>query len=390
MLLISNLEYGGAQRQVMEIANHLNAERCHVHICCLSDYVPLAERLIDREHRLHVIRKYHKFDFTVVPRLARLLRRLKIDVVQGYLFDADIAARLAGRIAHTPVIISSERNTDYRLKKRQLVAFRLTRRCVDLVIANSNAGAAFNSRVLGMPPAMYRVVHNGVDTQRFSPRPQDGLRVRRELGIGDDESVVGMFASFKEQKNHPLFFAAARRIMERLPRVRFLLVGDMLAGGMHGSEQYKDRIDRLVDELGVRARCIFTGNQEQVEHFYNACDLTVLPSFFEGTANVLLESMACGVPVVATNVSDNAYIVPDGQVGHIISPGDENILVDRILRLLMIPELREQMGRRAREWVEREFSIPSLVRKTLAVYEEALADRRRRGTGKEHGQHDDE
>ena len=371
LLVVSNLEYGGAQRQVIELANSADARRLDVHVCSLSPFVPLADDLADRDRRLHVITKRFKFDASVVPRLARLLRRLGTNVVQSYLFDADIAVRLAGRLAGTPLVVQSERNADYHLKPRQLAAYRVTRWCVDLVIANSRAGAAFNERVLRQEPSLYRVVHNGVNTARFVPG--DGEAVRRELGVHADDRVVGMFGSFKRQKNHTLFFAAAKRVLARDPGVRFLLVGDELYGGVHGSHEYKREVDRLVDELDVRDRCLFVGNRRDVSRLYRACDVTVVPSLFEGTPNVALESMACGVPVVATDVSDNALIVPGGRVGYVVPLGHEQELADCIWRLLSDGGLRRRMGRAAREWVVESFSSARLAAKTEAVYREALA-----------------
>jgi glycosyltransferase involved in cell wall biosynthesis len=374
LLVISNLEHGGAQRQVVELANTMDPSRFDVHVCTLSDYVPLEHALSDRDRRLHVIQKRGKFDVTVVPRLAGLLRRLRTDVVHSFLFDADIAARLAGRLARTPAIVGSERNAHYRLKPRQRAAYWLTRRGVDVIVANSRAGAAFNGRALGHPPAMYRVVHNGVNADAF--RPRDGRPVRRELGIGPDEGVVGMFASFKRQKNHPLFFAAARRLLVRHPATRLLLVGDELWGGLHGSDAYKRETHRLVDELGIRERCLFLGNVNDVARLYPACDVTVMPSLFEGTPNAVLESLACGVPVVATDVADNAYLVPDGRVGFVVPLGEADLLADRVGRLLEDAALRARMGAAARAWVEQEFSLTRLADKTGAVYVEVLGGAR--------------
>jgi glycosyltransferase involved in cell wall biosynthesis len=370
VLVIDNLEYGGAQRQVVELANHIDSSRFDVHICSLSDYVPLADRMVDRQRRLHIITKRWKFDVTVVPRLTKLLHQLKADIVHGYLFAAEIAARLAGRLAGTPLIFGSERNTDYLLKRRQLIIYRLTRGCMDLILANSNAGMQFDCRLFGYHPSQCRVVHNGVDTQRFQPHDEQSLR--RELGIGDAEYVVGMFASFKEQKNHPLFFGAARRVLQRFPQTRLLLVGDELYGGMYGSDDYKRNMDGLVDKLGIRERCLFLGNRRDVDRLYCVCDLTVLPSLFEGTPNVALESMACGVPVIATQVSDNAQIIPDGRVGYLIPLDDEVALFERICQLLEDNAGRLQMGQEARTWVESEFSIARLVDKTARVYQDAL------------------
>ncbi|MCG3132045.1 MAG: N-acetyl-alpha-D-glucosaminyl L-malate synthase [Phycisphaerae bacterium] len=376
-LVISNLEYGGAQRQVIELANHLDRGAFEVHVCSLSRYVPLAADLEDAAERLFVLTKRFKFDVSVIWRLAGWLRRIRADVVHSYLFDANIAARLAGRLAGVRAVIGSERNTDYHLKRRQIWAYRATRGCSDLILANSRAGAQFNRRMLGHPEEHYRVVHNGVDTVRF--RPQAGAGIRARLGLAAEAPVVGMFASFKAQKNHPLLLEAARRVLDRRADVKFLLVGDELHGGMHGSDAYKARVFGMIESLGLSGACVLAGNRDDVEDVYCACDVTVLPSLFEGTPNVLLESMSCGVPVVATDVADNAAIAPDGRVGFIVPLGDAGALADRLLRLIEDGELRRRFGAAARAWVESEFSTARLAEKTGDVYREALALRARRG-----------
>ena len=376
LLLISDLEFGGAQRQVVELANKMDPARFRVHVCTLADYVPLADGLSGAKDRLHIIRKAHKFDFRIVPKLAALLRNLKVDVLHTFLFDAEFFGRLAGRMAGVPAIIGSERNTDYVPLRRHKWAFGLTKRYCHLTIANSNAGAAFNSRTFGMPPSHFRVVHNGVDTTRFQPRNSSALRA--SLGLTENARVVGMFGSFKAQKNHPYLLRAARRVIERIPDVRFLFVGDELYKGMSGSVPYKQEVQALVGELGLRQYCIFPGNKQDVENWYPLCDLTVLPSLFEGTPNVALESMACGVPVVATDVSDNRLIIPEGRAGFIVPLNDEACLADRICRLFEDDSLRSQMSETAREWVTAEFSGRRLAEKTADVYEELLQSRFRK------------
>jgi glycosyltransferase involved in cell wall biosynthesis len=252
------------------------------------------------------------------------------------------------------------------MKRRQVLLYRLTRPCVDLLIANSHAGAEFNQRVVGYPSSRYRVVHNGVDTERFAPG--DAAPLRAELGVAPGEQVVGMFASFKQQKNHPLFFRAAARVLERFPRTRLLLVGDELYAGMHGSDAYKRDVLDLVDRLGLRERCIFAGNQDAVERYYPVCDVTVMSSHFEGTANAVLESLACGVPVVATNVSDTALILPDGRAGYVVPPEDDRAMSERIGALLGDDLLRSRMAQAARQWILQEFSSERLAAKTADVY----------------------
>ena len=372
-LVVSNLEYGGAQRQVVALANHLNATGGDATVVSLSPYVPLAAELVDAGSRLHVVEKRHRLDLTVAWRLAVLLRRLEVGVTHAFLVDAEIAARLAGALYPRTAVIGSERNTDYVPQLRHTIPLRLTNRWCAATIANSHAGKRFRVRAFGIPADSVFVVHNGVDLERFGPR--DASLARAEIGLGPSVPVVGLFASFKTQKNHPMFFRAARRILDRHPGAVFLCVGGALHGGLQGSEAYETRMRGLVQDMGLRDSVRFVGNRDDVGRWYSACDVTVLTSLREGTPNVLLESMACEVPVVATDVADNAFVVPDGRAGFVVAYDDDAAMAERVSHLLARPEERREMGRAARAWVEGEFSLARLVEKTAAVYCAVLARR---------------
>ncbi len=366
VLVISNLEYGGAQRQVVEIANELPLRGFTVRVCSLSSYVPLAAQLRRRQTTLCIIPKRSKFDITVVPRLTAFLRRAQADVVHGFLFDANITVRLAGFLARTPLVIDSERNSNYAVKYRQLLAYATTARMRHLCVANSQAGMEFNSRLTGMSIDRYRVVYNGVDVKRF--RPGNRASTRQSLGLADDEFVVGMFASFKPQKNHDMMFRAFAQLILTVRRARLLLVGDELAGGLHGSSRYKETMLTLSGELGIRERCTFLGNRTDVDTIYPACDVVVLSSWFEGTPNVALEAMACGVPVVATDVADNARVIPDGDAGRIVSLGDIAGLASTLAGMAASPEDTARMGSFAHHWVAKEFSLERMIDRIATVY----------------------
>jgi glycosyltransferase involved in cell wall biosynthesis len=257
------------------------------------------------------------------------------------------------------------------------------------LVANSEAGRRFTIRTLGMREEDVFVVHNGVDVARF--RPRDPGPARRALGLPEAAPVVGMVASFKPQKNHLLFLEVARRVLGRRPDALFVCAGEPLRGAGAGAlslkagtgahrnvDEYHARVGRLIRETGLQDRCRLLGKVEAVEDVYNACDLTLLTSLHEGTPNVLLESMASGVPVLATAVADNARIVPEGRVGHVFSPEDAPGMAERVLALLGDGAARQAMGRAGRAWVEDEFSIAALGRKTGDVYESLLARRARR------------
>ena len=372
VLVIDDLGFGGAERQVVELANNIDRNRFDVHICVLSDHVPLSDQLKGAQNNLHIIVRKIRFDFTIVPRLAFLLRALKVDIVHGYLFNAEIVSRLAGRIAGTKLVIGSERNANRtKIRRGNILAYKLTRRCVDIIIANSNAGAKYNAQIFQRPPADYRVVHNGVDAERF--RPMDGTAMRRKLGIPLQCPVVGVFANFKRQKNHPMLLRAFKQVLDSLPEARLLLAGGLPTNTRGRLDSYMVQLDRLVDDLKIRHRCMFLGVRNDTEQLYPACDVTVLPSLHEGTPNVLLESMACGIPVIATNVCDNDYIIKEGEVGYLVPVGDEAAMARRIESLLGNNTLREQIGRKARNWVQKEFSNKKMTKKMEAVYKELLS-----------------
>jgi len=373
LIVVSNLEYGGAQRQIIELVNNIDTERYQVDIASLSDYIPLAAQLTATETKVHIVHKKSKFDFSVVFKLMKLIKTERYEILHSYLFDAEIAARLAARLSGLrPKVIGGERNTNYVIKKIQRRAYSLTRNMFDVIIANSQSGADFNASELDIPKTRYRVIYNGVNTKKFKPR--DKTTLRQKLEISDDVILIGVFASFKAQKNHKFLFDTLLAI-ENLPsNVKLLLVGDMLFGGMHGSDDYYTEVMKQIKETSLSSRCILLGNRDDVEMLYPACDFTVLPSRFEGTPNVILESMACGVPVIATDVSDNAKIIDD-QVSGILVELDNRQELQTALRTIIASEsLVSTLGNAARESIVSRFSSKMLAENTSRVYDE-LADK---------------
>lgn len=373
MLIISNLEFGGAQRQLVELANNLSRDDFDVMVCSLSQYIPLGSGLDLPDEKVVIIQKKSKYDISVVFRLSKVLRENKVDVLHAFLFDAEIAARIASAMAGVAVMVGSERNSNYRIKRNQMVAYRLTKNLRDVCIANSRAGAEFNAQELGYPEKHYAVVRNGVDINRF--QAGNGGQLRESLGISQDQFVIGMFASFKEQKNHGMLFHAVKELTSSDRNFRVVLLGEELHGGAQGTTTYVQKIHELVGRLGIRDYCLFVGNQDDVEAYYRICDVTVLPSKFEGTPNVVLESMASGVPVIVTAVSDNNEIVEHGKSGYVVDVGDEAGLA-RYLQLLMEDrELSANMGSEARRRAVELFSSAQLASSTGEVYKTALEQR---------------
>lgn len=367
-LIISSLEFGGTQRQLIELVNASKPLDVSYCIVSMSDAIPLAEQLTD-PGVVRIIPKKSRFDFSVVPRMAKLLHSLDVDIAHGFLFDAEIATRLAGRSAGVKAVIGSERNADYSIKKVQQLAYTMTRGLRNACIANSQAGAAFNARKLGYPKEHYHVVYNGVDTERF--RPLNRNLACERVGLDTSYRWIGMVGSFKPQKNHTIFLQAARRVLADRPDTAIALAGDTLAAGLHGTDEYKREVLAEIERLDFGDRIRLLGNRGDIENFYAACDLTALPSLHEGTPNVALESMSCGTPVVASNIADNSIVIPHGTTGFIVPLNDVDAMADTIARALN-PDVLSPMQAAARKWVIARFGTSAFARAMLDVYESIL------------------
>jgi glycosyltransferase involved in cell wall biosynthesis len=247
---------------------------------------------------------------------------------------------------------------------------------VDTVVANSHAGKAFTHRTTRLPDSRVEVVHNGVDTARFQPLPAAGAVFRERIGVPRNALLVGMVGSYKRQKGHGVFLRMAARLAARFPNVFFLLVGCPTGGDLTPSYAYKAEIKDLAAELCLQERCRFIETEPDMPAVYNACDVTVLLSRREGTPNVLLESMACGIPVVASDVADNSLLISDGKTGHIVGPEDHVAAARHVVRLLSEPEERRRMGEGARARVCADFSLQIASQKLERIYCDRLATRR--------------
>ena len=368
MLVISSLEYGGAERQVIELVKNFDRSKIDPIICSLSHEVPLAEHLPDIERDLIIVEKKGRFDASTVARLAAVMRERRVDIAHAFLFDAEIATRLAARRAKVPVVIASERNTDYARPLVQTIFQWVTRSMYDVMIANSNAGKRFNMRTLKLADEKVRVVHNGIDIDLFRPDKEARAKIRAELGLKNSEPVVGMVASFKRQKRHQDFFKMASKVLESHPNAWFLLAGEPLRDNQQGAADYHQEVRSVLSALGIEPRCHFLGNRDDMRDVYNACDVTVLTSSREGTPNVLLESMACEVPVVATNIADNAEIVREGETGFVVPLAQPDVMAERVSWLLSDLDECQHYGEVARKWVCESFSTAALVRNTEDIY----------------------
>jgi glycosyltransferase involved in cell wall biosynthesis len=375
-LVVSSLEFGGAERQVVEMARSFDRSRVQPHVISLSNKVPLAEFLPGNGDCLSIVEKRGRFDVSTIFRVAKVLRDRQIDVVHAFLFDADVITRLASRFTRVKLMVSSERNANYKQPRFHKLALKATQPFFDVMIANSEAGKRFGVTHHGIRASRIEVVRNGVDVKKFSPNPEAGAAIRAELGIPAGDPVVGMVGSFKFQKGHEFFLRMAAEVRKEFANAWFLVLGEVPE---RASTAYYQEMLKLAESLNFDGRCRFLGARTDMAAVYNSFNVMTLLSRHEGTPNVVLEAMASGVPVVATDVADNSFIIQEGATGHIVPVGDIALPAARVCALLRNPAGRSAMGEKARDHMCREFSFQSATAKMADVYDRYLALKRGRG-----------
>jgi glycosyltransferase involved in cell wall biosynthesis len=345
----TDMRIGGAEMITASIIRRLDRERFSPELCCLKERGTLGEELAG-EIPVHHGFLSSKYDLRVLPRLTRLLRRRQIDaVVTVGAGDKMFWGRFAAWRARVPVVLSALHSTGWPDCVGRLN--RLLTPITDAFIAVADSHGRFLVEHTGFPQNKVAVVRNGVDAERFAPG-HDVVAVRRELGLGETDPVIGIVAALRQEKNHELFLEAARRVAAQLPSARFLVVGD----GPRRAE-----LERMARDLGLSLKVQFLGARNDVPRVLSAMDVFALTSHVEANPVSILEAMSIGRPVVATNVGSIHEAVIEGKTGFLVPPGDAAKLSDRILQLLHAPLLAHSMGIAGRQTVVRHWSLQSMV-----------------------------
>jgi glycosyltransferase involved in cell wall biosynthesis len=300
-------------------------------------------------------------------RLAGIIRKTRPDVVQTWLYHADLMGLLAARLARTGKVVWNLRCSDMDLSKyRRMTSFVLKANAFfstrpEAIVSNSHRAVELH-RGFGYRPRRIEVIPNGFDLERYRPDPGAGARLRQKLGIPADAPVVGMVARLDPMKGHDVFGKVWRSIRSRLSYSHAVLVGK-------GVEKQNAGFTTIMREAGLDLdeRVHLLGERADIDRLMNTFNVLAVPSYTEGFPNVVGEAMASGVPCVVTDVGDSAFVV--GDTGRVAPPGDAQAFAAELEAVLtMPPEALSFMGRSARKRVEEHFSMPAVAGQYQNLY----------------------
>jgi glycosyltransferase involved in cell wall biosynthesis len=388
MHIISDLNIGGAQEVVRTLVEYLLASGdCQPVVCTFTDG-PLRQDIERAGIKVEILPQ-RRYSIVALPlfvmdmvriwkSLAELVKRYDVDVVQTHLLASlDFLVLFLLYTTDLRVVLWTFHNARFELTAAMLpkhkwlllpkryshrLLYRMASHLVSGFIAVSDEVEKAMIETIGPIQDKIVVVDNGVDVRRYG-RPVDRVAIRHQLGLETNTRLIATVATLKEQKGHRYLIEAMAAIVPRHPDLHVLFIGD--------GEQ-REELQVQVERLNLGHHIHFLGSRSDVPQMLAASDLFVLPSLWEGLPMALLEAMATGLPIVATEVSGTVQVMVPNETGILVPPGDSMQLAQAIERLLSDPERAQAMGAAARRRVEAEFSAQRQVDEHLALYHRLL------------------
>jgi glycosyltransferase involved in cell wall biosynthesis len=367
VLLIPTLDRSGAEKQFTLLATHLPKDEFDVTAVALTRAGPYAEELDAAGIPLTVIGKRAKFDPFSFWRLRAELHRLQPQILHTWLFAANAYGRLCAGAVPAAKIVVSERCVDSWKAGWQLWLDRQLIRRTDRLIGNSPSVVAFY-RELGVPAEKLECIPNGIDIPA-SASPLD-LPARqamlRELNLPDNAFVVGYVGRLAKQKRVEDLIWAVETLRQIRPQLYLVLVGD-------GPE--REHLETFSRTVQVTEHVRFLGHREQSSRWMRLFDVFCLASSFEGMSNSMMEAMALGKPVIASDIPANRELVVQSETGFLPKLADSVGFMQFMRQLIDAPGLAEKLGRAGQERIRHFFSVQRMVDAYATVYRGLLRSR---------------
>lgn len=355
-LCITELDIGGAEQQFVRLATGLDRNLFEPHVFCLASEGPLAEPLRQAGIPVTFLNVRSRWDLGVIRRLAAELRQLRPELIQTFLFHANIAGRLAAWRAGVPHVVSGIRVAERR--RWQLQLDRLTERLVDRHVCVSEAVARHCREIAGLDSRKIVVIPNGIDADRFANAPPSPLPGRH---TGDHSPLILFVGRLEPQKDPELLIEAFRQLSTSYPRARLALAG---AGSL------KETLHRQTRDLGDRV--LWLGQRDDVPGLMRTATCLALPSRWEGMPNVIMEAMAAGLPVVACAAEGVCELLREGKYGEVVRERSPAALAAALQRVLDDEPAARRKAELSKQFVIKELATSKTVRSYQKLYFDLL------------------
>jgi len=353
--VITELDVGGAERCLVNLAAGIDRTRFSPMVCALAPRPvqgqdSLVRQLEEASVPVHFLNLRSSLSFLPgLGKLKRLFRQHEIEVVQTFLFHANVIGSFAAKSAGVSRIVSGIRVADPARWRMGLERFATQR--VDNIVCVSQSVADFVATEGGFPRSKLRVIPNGID---LTPVQTDTTRIRTELGIGNQRRILLGVGRLHRQKGFDWLLEQAPELLKRLPEHDLVIAGD-------GPE--RKSLGELASRLGLKDRVHFTGWRTDVPRLMQAADIFLLPSRWEGMPNVLIEAMGLGLPVVAASVEGVTEVLGPLAKGQAVPFGDGAAFIDAVCEIVSDSTHKAKLAEVNCERIRAEFSLRAMISK---------------------------
>ncbi len=358
--IIPSLDRAGAEKQLVLLARGLPRDEFEVHVCALTRGGPLEAELREAGVPVTVIGKRWKFDPLAYLRLKQYIRQLRPAVVQTWMFAANAYGRAAARAAGVPHLVAGERCVDRWKAPYQFAIDRHLMQYTNRVVVNAPAIRDFCARH-GLPADRFEIIANGVLPAR--PSRYSRAELLQELELPDDARLVGAVGRLWPQKRMKDVIWAFALVYVLHPGTKLLVIGE-------GPQ--RTLLEQFVRDLKAEEHVRLLGHREDVPDLLPHLDLLWSGSEYEGMPNALLEAMAAGVPVVATDIPGHRELIAPGETGALVPIADRAGFARETDRLLSDPALARQLGAAGQRRVLDQYSAERMVEQHVRLYREIL------------------
>ena len=351
----------GTEKQLEEWVRRIDHQRFEIHVCCFEDSERLrrlAERGWAKTLVLPLVRAYTPNGFRQMFRLRRYINKHEIDIVQSFFIKANIVGVLAARGSTCKAIVSCRLNLGYYHSPMQQRILRYLDRYTTRLLANGKVVKQTVIDTEHVPADMIDLIYNRVDTAAYAPGTGD-RSVAANLGIPAGAKVVGIIANLRPVKDHDLFLRAAAVVAAQVPDAAFVLLGE---------GECRSDLEALAGELGIANKVFFAGRVAYVQDYLERMDVGCLSSSSEGFSNTILEYMAAGLPVVATDVGSTCEAVEHGVTGYVVPHGRPEDFAAPLIELLTDDAKQAAMGRTALECSREKWDLDITAREFEEYY----------------------
>lgn len=359
VFLITGLDYGGREVQLVQLASQLKNRDWTVEIVSMLSPQAFTNQLAALEIPVYSLDMQRGIpSITAILKLAKILKDVQPSFFHSHLVHANLLARITRLIVKVPILISTAGNIKEGKRWRE-IAYRLTDPWCDITTNVSKLAVEYYIKAGAVPKDKIVYIPNCVDTDSFAPNPITRRRIRQELSLGEKFTWLAV-GRLEEQKDYPTMLKAFACISQQFTDSLLLI---------YGQGSLKDQLVNLVEILSLQDRVKFMGVCSNIPEIMNGVDGYIMSSAWEGMPGVLLEASATELPIVATNVSGNREVVVDNKTGFLIPPHNFEALAKAMQKLMELPlKERYKMGQLSRDYMIKNYSLEQGVNRWIKFY----------------------